>query len=260
MYSSSKEFTYEQMINNIEIIADLSREQKDFERSARLLEENIILRKTHFSNDKRGLALSYNNLGFSYRTLENYALAEDAYLQSVELLEFVLGKTHPTTLTLLSNLAGVLSLQGKLTEAEAKLLDRLNRTKIQYGELDWRSGQAYTGLGSHYLTHSMFENSTQNYQNAASIFESALGENHFWTNRAKLNAAFAMSLSEEPEKGKALFFSKLADIKENVDGRLTYYNYSSLIRILEQLNEFELTEMELALTRFLDWHNSTYPN
>lgn len=260
MYSSSTEFTYNRLINNIEIIADLSREQKDYEQSAWLLEENIVLRKTHFSKDKQGLALSYNNLGFSYRNLEKYALAEDAYLKSLELLEIVLGRTHPTTLTLLSNLAGVLSLQGKLAEAEAKLMDRLDRTKEQYGELDWRSGQAYTGLGSHYFINSMYEKSVQNYQAAANIFEVALGENHFWTNRAKLNAAFAITLSEESEKGKDLFISKLADIQEHIDDRLTYYNYLSLARIQEQLNEFELTEMELALTHFLNWHNATYPN
>lgn len=260
IYSSNNTLEPKYLISNIESVADLSREQKDFERSARLLEENIILRLKYLPEDKRGLALSYNNLGFSFRSLELYEEAEQAYKSSIKILEQVFGDAHPNTLTTLSNLAGVYSVSGKVSLAEDILLERLQRVKEAFGENHWRIGQAYAGIATFHYNNDKFQKSSDNYKIAASIYEETLGAAHFWTNRSKLHLAISEVLTGQVSDGERLFLDTLAEIRKNLENRLIYYNYSSIQVMYKNLTSHDdLDVLSTALSDFLEWHDATFP-
>jgi len=261
IYSNNKQLSPEFLIANIEGVADLSREQKDFERSVRLLEENIVLRKKHLPDDKRGMSLSYNNIGFSYKNLEEYPEAIEAYKVSLEILETVYGDSHPNTLTTLSNLSNVYQLTGQTRLAEEKNIEGLDRVRKSFGENHWRVGQSYSRLGGFYYQNYEYFKSIESYKKAITIYSETLGKSHFWTNRAKLNLALSEALSGEINKGENLFIESLTEIKENLNGRLTYYNYGSITVIQENLTKHkELDEFYIAISDFLTWHDAAYPN
>lgn len=252
--------SYKDQIANRAAIADLSREQKDFARSARLLEENVALIEVYDSENLLLLANTYNNLGFSYKNLEDYGNAEVSYQASLAVLEKVFGESHPNTLTNMANLAVVYSIQKKLTLAENIYIERLNRVKTAYGENHWRVGQAHTGLGGFYSLNSLHEKSSNSYKDAVLNYSSTLGDQHFWTNRAKLQLSISTLLSGSFEEGDELFKLALSGIKENLNGRLTYYNYSSMEGIKNNLTERKLPNYASAMSDFIAWHNLTYPN
>lgn len=260
IYSKNTTLDPKFLISNIESVADLSRERKDFERSARLLEENILLRKKYLQEDKRGLALSFNNLGFSYRSLENFEKAEEAYTSSLDILEEVFGEAHPNTITTLSNLAGIYNLMGNRTLAEETLSIRLERVKTAFGEPHWRVGQAYAGLGGFFYNTDQYLKSMESYENSILIYEKTLGKDHFWTNRAKLNYAISQALSGNVKVEEQSFEVALNEIKRNIESRLTYYNYSSLEQMQENLTKHdELKELAKTLSDFIEWHNTKFP-
>ncbi|MEQ9263599.1 MAG: serine/threonine-protein kinase [Balneolaceae bacterium] len=248
---------YPLLIQALHTSADISREAEDYERSVRVLTQLTQILEQHAPDDRFSFSVAQNDLGFSNRMLEQYDLAIEAYEQSLEVLEVLYGKTHPNTLNVLLNLATVYALNGDVESSEAIYIDRIERSKEQYGSEHWRLGQAYSAIAGFYQNTGSFDKSVKEYDNVIALYASTLGDNHFWTNRARLNKSISETLSGDL-KSSSFFAETLSRIKTNVDGRLTYYNYSSFERMKENVEKYELTAYAKAITDFMTWHDATY--
>jgi serine/threonine-protein kinase len=139
--------------------------------------------RTHGDSGRLLLGSAYNNLGFLYRSNEQYAEAERWYREALP-LERRRGR-EPNLFILLNNLAGVLYRQGKYTEAEEALRERVAVAEAHWPAGNWRIGNAYSALGDLFMLLGDTLQAEPLVRRRVEIYAAALGPDHGWTSHAK---------------------------------------------------------------------------
>ncbi len=249
---------YPTLINTLIVNADINRELGHYDRSARILEQGIQLSEQHVNGDQLSLAGMYNSLGFSYRMADNYPEAIEAYNQSLSIIEYLYGKAHPNTLNVLLNLATSHYFNEDFDRSDAIYQDRIERAIAEYGDEHWRVGQAYTAHAGFLRNIEAFAESVTKYEQAVTIYSNSLGNEHFWTNRARLNLSISTYLDGDTD-AFSTFNDTIETIKQNIEQRLAYYNYTSFERLIDNLEKLNLEGHAGVIYDFLSWHDASFP-
>lgn len=142
--------------------------------------------------DRSLLASTHNNLGFLFRTRNNFVAAEAEYREALRLVSHDLGGGHPTTQLYSNNLASVLERQGKLEETVALARQQIVAAQQQWPDGHWRVGSAHLALGRFFLRHGDDRSAIPPLREGVQSYEGTLGVNHAWTALARAQLGVAL--------------------------------------------------------------------
>ncbi len=203
--------------------------------------------------DNQNTAISYNNLGRSYKSKGNIEQCEKYYLKALEIREKVLGIEHPDTAVSYSNLGGLYKDKGNLEQSEKYYLKALEIHEKVLGIEHPNTAISYGNLGGLYKDKGNLEQSEKFYLKAVEIHEKVLGIEHpdTATSYNNLGGLYKdIGNIEQSEK----FYLKALEIREKVlglehpDTATSYNNLGGLYRSTgnkEQSEKFYLKALEI---------------
>ncbi|MAO20793.1 MAG: hypothetical protein CMJ35_11960 [Phycisphaerae bacterium] len=115
-------------------------------------------------------------LGVSLKRLERFEEGLDSYDRALVYLQEVRSPNHPDTLACLSNRAEVLNNLGRAEEAEAQLLDLLERRRVVFGDTHERVGITLNNLADSLRARGAFDEASGYFDEAIAIFRVSPGD------------------------------------------------------------------------------------
>ena len=159
-------------------------------------------------------SIIHNNLGYLLKVQDKLDEAAGHYNRSLEINRYVYGLDHPYTTMVMNNLSALHSQAGRYSEAETIRLELLDIYRGKYGDIHWRTGSSYESLGILHILSGELEKAPAFFERSHQIYTQALGEDHIWTERAKLYYSLCRFNSDEAELAKNEFLQTLQSLKE----------------------------------------------
>jgi len=135
--------------------------------------------------DRGDLALHLNNYAYALKILGERDEAAAVYRDAQDTYAGVYGTGHPTSLLLLTNLAGVLQDAGRGADLEAVLQERLEDARQQWPQGHWRVASALEDRGSANLRFGDGAIAVERLREAIDMYAETLGPAHSWTATAR---------------------------------------------------------------------------
>jgi tetratricopeptide (TPR) repeat protein len=157
-------------------------------------------------------------IGRCQESLGQYAPAETAHQKASSLRKEVLRREHPSTLTSMTNLAGVLGRQGKYEEAEAMNRQTLALFETVLGREHPSTLMSMSNLAAVLGRQGKYEEAEAMNRQTLALFETVLGREHPDTLTSMCNLALVLGCQGKYEEAEAMNRQTLA-LKETVLGR-----------------------------------------
>ena len=252
---TNDEAAIDQRISLLSDLADIVRESGNFEASVQFDSEALELLTQYQPEEKELSIIIQNNLGFALKQLNKLEDALKYYNASLVEAEALYGSTHPRVLTLLGNIS---SLYASNNEYQMGIeIDRqiLNHTITAYGENHWRTASAYGGLATS-LYNVDDEKAIEMINTSVSIYQSVLGNDHFWTLRQQFRQALIWYTFDSVQDANTLSKATADRLIETTNSPLAYYDKQGLERVLDlfKRNEYELGSAHIE--EFFSWYSS----
>ncbi|MFG0245879.1 MAG: tetratricopeptide repeat protein [Phycisphaerales bacterium JB052] len=152
-------------------------EEGEFEQSIKAYHRSIdTLGDIDTPEEKRIVSQALIGLGVSLKRLERFEEGLQAYERALAYLQEVRSPNHPDTLACLSNRAEILNNLGRAQEAEAQMLDLLERRRAVFGNTHERVGITLNNLADLLSARGAFEEATQYFDEAIAIFRVSPGD------------------------------------------------------------------------------------
>lgn len=187
-------------------LAMIYRHEQNYTEAISLLKENIDALRSEAPSDLTALIPNLNNLGYVQKLNKNYAAAEAAYREAIELGIKVFGEDHLTVMMMRSNnLVSVLVNQRKFMEAESLLLQSLELHRSRYGTDHWRTGSAMNSLALFYLKSGSNTKALPYFDETIALYRKVLGPGHTWTGRVIAEKSLCLQAMGEEEEATRQF-------------------------------------------------------
>ena len=162
----------------LQLLCGVYVESGSFREAKQTCLEILALRREHFADEPQSIAVVRLRLAATQAGLRNYADAESIY---VELLAGSAAGRHAGALGVLAEngLGLVYASQGRWAEAESRQLKALSilvRTKALKTP---RYPKVLRDLGNLYMQRQRYDDASERYELALSLFEQIIGEDHF---------------------------------------------------------------------------------
>ena len=118
-----------------------------------------------------------NSIAFLHRKQENFSLAEEYYLRSLDVLTHEVGLDHPLVATVLYNLGELCQTRGKLEEAEDYYTQSLAIWEQKRGQPLWL-GQVLLGIAEVHRDRGEIAKMRQTLARALPLLKVSLGASH----------------------------------------------------------------------------------
>ncbi|NJL90897.1 MAG: tetratricopeptide repeat protein [Coleofasciculaceae cyanobacterium SM2_1_6] len=119
-----------------------------------------------------------DQLGDAYKSHSNYVKAENAYQESLNLYQKLLGDDHLTVANSLNNLAGIYRATGRYSDAEPLYQRSLHIRETQLGADHPSTASSLNNLAGLYDSMGRYSDAEPLYERALEILVKSLGENH----------------------------------------------------------------------------------
>jgi len=176
------------------------------------------------------LALTHNNLGLLYESLEQYDLAEECFRKALAGVRRT-HEAHPDTAAALHNLAGLCLILKKYDEAEALYQESLSMRTDLLGDNHPDVATSAANLAALYLEYGDRSRAEPYYRMALHIRERVFGSEHESTAVTQNNLGLLLGNMGQFEEAERLLLSSLR-IRENILGTM----HADLLTVLSNLS------------------------
>jgi len=146
-----------------------------FREAIPLIEKEVKVKSVTHGENHPSVAMSYNILGKSYKSLNDPAAAKSNFSKSIRIVQNSLGPNHLIAMELHKELASVSMMLGAYTESESHLKKVLAVYKKQYGENSLRLATIHNNLGEVYRYLGEYKKAEAEYKKTLFIHESNSG-------------------------------------------------------------------------------------
>ncbi|NOU19061.1 MAG: CHAT domain-containing protein [Bacteroidales bacterium] len=200
-------------------IANIYSLKGDYSKAIYYYENTLqVLEKSDDSKRYRYMADYNHNVGFCYYKLENYSLARDYYLKSIQLAEKnKLGGVGETYY----NSGLVYQKLDSLEKANYCFKKAIECNTKEFGENHYMTGMAYMNYAAFYSDIRDYKNSSKLYKKSLAILQNTLGDKHPYTSLCLKNIGF-LNYQLNQYKQALIYFQK------SLIAKIYNYNDSSV--------------------------------
>lgn len=173
--------THTERIHSLANLAYVLRERGKTEEAESIYLQVIDRAENNPQVKKKVLATFYNNLGYLYRTNDEYDKAVKSYRNALAYEKESYVEGHPDIVNTRKNLATTLYFQDSLRQAELYFKENVTAIREKYSNTHWRTASAMNSLGLFYLENKRYEDAEPFLRESTHINREVLGDNHLWT-------------------------------------------------------------------------------
>jgi len=186
------------------------------------------------SEDKRTLAVAYNDIANVYQSIGNYNLALKYGTEALSFANDILTKSDSLIATIYNNIGGIYSMMGNFSEAEKYYLMALELRERVIGEENPDIANSYSNIASIYFDTYRYEEALNFYKKALKIRLKNMSKNHptitaIYNNMAGIFHAQCDYSKALEYYGYALDCEKVLG-KEHPDTAITYNNMAIVFK------------------------------
>ena len=159
----------------------------------------VSLREGTKGKEDSDTAMSYNDIGETYRNLGDYPKALEYHFKALDIREKVQGKEHPDTATSYNNIGGVYDDQGDYTKALEYYFKALDIREKVLGKEHPSTATSYNNIAGVYFSQDDYSKALKYLQKALDILEKVLGPDHPNTNTVKKNMKFCQLMKAKQD-------------------------------------------------------------
>lgn len=202
------------------ILAYVLRKKGDHMRAVRIYKKVLSTLEQNENPNLSLLSRAANDLAFLEKSDGNYKKAIFNYRLALAVATKLYGKYHPTTLMIMSNLAGALYANKEYDKTGKILLQKAQITEKHFGDKDWHSASGWEMLSKFYLNQKQYVKAEHSLGKSVRIYENSLGTTNPWTAAAKGLWSGSLLLLHKDKMAMPLFhdsFQILSIHKRNLD-------------------------------------------